>query len=609
MMAAAIRILFVDDEPALLDIGKVILEQSGDFTVTTATSAPEASRLLEKERFDAIISDYQMPEMNGIQFLVEVRTRFGLIPFILFTGKGREDVVIQAINRGADFYLQKGGEPKAEFAELSYKIRQAASTKRADDALKKTVEDYRHLIGHTDEGIVIAQDGMLRLVNPRAVEFTGYSEQELLSMPFPVLIHPDDRALVVERYQKRLKGEEVPSRYAFRLNSKDGSTRWVELSVAAIEWDGHPATLNFLTDISEQKRAEEALRESEERYRAIYDQSPIAIELCDATGALVHVNPAYLKLFGIENMQAIQNFSLFSDPDINDTQKEKLHQGKTVQYQGPFDFEKAKTHNLYPTNREGIIWLDVLITPLGSGADSIPGFLVQIQDITERKRAEDALALASRKMNVMSSITWHDILNQITALRIYIELAKEEKDTKMLAKISSTEEKIADTLERQINFAREYQHIGATAPVWQNVNASIQKAISTLPIRAIHIELDPADPDVYADPLFFKVFYNLINNALSYGGDQMKIIRISSQESGTSLTIVCEDDGVGITAEDKKHLFTRGLGKNTGLGLFLSQEILSITGITITENGTPGKGARFEIHVPAAMWRIKGVNQ
>jgi signal transduction histidine kinase len=130
-----------------------------------------------------------------------------------------------------------------------------------------------------------------------------------------------------------------------------------------------------------------------------------------------------------------------------------------------------------------------------------------------------------------------------------------------------------------------------------------------LPMRAVHVEADPADPEVYADPLFEKVFYNLIDNALRYGGDQMKTIWISSREINTGLKIVCEDDGVGISAEDKKKLFTRGFGKNTGLGLFLSREILAITGITIIENGTPGKGARFEIAVPRGMWRMVGAKE
>ena len=167
----------------------------------------------------------------------------------------------------------------------------------------------------------------------------------------------------------------------------------------------------------------------------------------------------------------------------------------------------------------------------------------------------------------------------------------------------------AKTIDEQIQFTRDYQNLGVAAPAWQSVNASIKEAVDQLQMRGIHIESDPANPEVYADPLFLKVFYNLIENALRYGGDQMKTIRVSSQESDTSLAIVCEDDGVGITDEDKKKLFRKGFGKHTGLGLFLSREILSITGITITETGVPGKGARFEIHVPAGMWRKKGANE
>ena len=126
-------------------------------------------------------------------------------------------------------------------------------------------------------------------------------------------------------------------------------------------------------------------------------------------------------------------------------------------------------------------------------------------------------------------------------------------------------------------------------------------------MRDVHVEIDPKNPEIFADPIFEKVFYNLIDNALRYGGAGMKTIRVSSQESDARLTILCEDDGVGITTEDKKKLFTRGFGKNTGLGLFLSREILAITGITITEKGVPGKGARFEIALPKGAWRMKGV--
>src|SRR5665647_1139544 len=127
-----ISLLYVDDEPGLLDIGKLFLERGGEITVSTSPSALEAIRLLSEQSFDAIVSDYQMPKMDGIQFLGEVRARFGSIPFILFTGKGREEVVIEALNNGADFYLQKGGDPKSQFAELSNQIKKAVDHRRAN---------------------------------------------------------------------------------------------------------------------------------------------------------------------------------------------------------------------------------------------------------------------------------------------------------------------------------------------------------------------------------------------------------------------------------------------------------------------------------------------
>ncbi|MDP3564463.1 MAG: response regulator, partial [Methanoregula sp.] len=126
-------ILYVDDEEHLLNLGRLYLEKSPDFNVKTQTSALEALNSPFITSCDVIVSDYQMPEMDGIAFLKAVRERFGDIPFILFTGRGREEVVIEAINSGVDFYLQKGGDTKSQFAELSHKIRMAVERKRAVD--------------------------------------------------------------------------------------------------------------------------------------------------------------------------------------------------------------------------------------------------------------------------------------------------------------------------------------------------------------------------------------------------------------------------------------------------------------------------------------------
>ena len=124
-------VLYVDDEDILLGLCRFYLERIGDFTLDTASSAPEALEKIKNTPYDAIVSDYQMPGMNGIMFLKEVRSQFADIPFILFTGKGREEIVIEAIDNGADFYIQKGGDPASQFAELAHKIRNAVERRKA----------------------------------------------------------------------------------------------------------------------------------------------------------------------------------------------------------------------------------------------------------------------------------------------------------------------------------------------------------------------------------------------------------------------------------------------------------------------------------------------
>ncbi|WP_214036769.1 response regulator, partial [Methanospirillum sp.] len=124
-MKEPFQVLYVDDEEFLLDLARLFLERSGDMVVSVTTSPHEVLDHMESGRYDAIISDYEMPVMNGIELLKAVRERDTTFPFILFTGRGREEVAIEALNNGANFYLQKGGDPKAQFAELAHKVRQA----------------------------------------------------------------------------------------------------------------------------------------------------------------------------------------------------------------------------------------------------------------------------------------------------------------------------------------------------------------------------------------------------------------------------------------------------------------------------------------------------
>ena len=190
-MQDAIRVLYVDDEPDLLDIGKQFLEESGDFSVTTSGSAPAALDLISREKFEVIISDYQMPEMDGVQFLVEVRSRYGQVPFIMLTGRGSEEVAIQAINNGVDFYLQKGGEPEAQFSELSDKIKSVASWKRADEARKRAAFLEAQVETSPDGISITALDGTIQFVTSQIASMYGYdSTEKLIGMNSLQFVHP-----------------------------------------------------------------------------------------------------------------------------------------------------------------------------------------------------------------------------------------------------------------------------------------------------------------------------------------------------------------------------------------------------------------------------------
>ena len=156
-MVLTISVLYVDDEPGLLDIGKLFLERTTEFTVTTALSASVALDLLKSNGIQAIVSDYQMLGMDGIGFLKQVRATDKTIPFILFTGKGREEIAVQAFENGADFYLQKGGEPKPQFAELMHKIKAAVEHRRAD-AQVTTLNRLYTVLSATNKAIVRIHD-------------------------------------------------------------------------------------------------------------------------------------------------------------------------------------------------------------------------------------------------------------------------------------------------------------------------------------------------------------------------------------------------------------------------------------------------------------------
>jgi PAS domain S-box-containing protein len=270
------------------------------------------------------------------------------------------------------------------------------------------------------------------------------------------------------------------------------------------------------------------------------------------------------------------------------------------------DTGKATVRHAALTGNDGTLRdYEVTCREITTRVGGYNGRLLMFRDETEKQKALHAIEMTNRKLNLLSSITRHDMQNKLTVLGGYLELAKGEQDEAVLRRYLAVMEKTARVFQEELEFTRDYQDLGVQAPAWQGVESIIREKESHLPTQDVRIEraIRPESLEVYADPLLGKVFYNLIDNSLRYGGGQMTAIHISSREEGGVHFLVFADNGVGIAAKDKSRLFTKGFGKNTGLGLFLSREILAITGITITENGEPGKGARFEITVPKGTYR------
>ena len=225
-----------------------------------------------------------------------------------------------------------------------------------------------------------------------------------------------------------------------------------------------------------------------------------------------------------------------------------------------------------------------------------------VVDITENKLAQESLTRANKKLNLLNNITRHDILNQLTALIGYLEISRQDLTDPRLLSFIAKEEQAADAIRNQIIFTRDYQNIGVHAPQWQNIAEVVTLARAALDLHHVRITIDLKPYEIYADPLLEKVFYNLIENSLRHGEHVSKML-IRMQDDGDGTDLIIEDDGTGVPDNAKEKIFRREYFKNTGLGLFLTREILAITNLTITEQGTFGKGARFVIHAPKGTCR------
>jgi PAS domain S-box-containing protein len=378
----------------------------------------------------------------------------------------------------------------------------------------------------------------------------------------------------------------------------DGQTQVIrEIASPIFNKSGKLAgAIESITDITGLRQQELALLVSESRYRTILENTASAIAIIDEDETLSYINPEFEKVIGyvrdeIEGKKKLKEFvapkelerllKYERDCRINPNTGTVNHEFQFIRFDGYV--------------RTGFL----TITPIPDTQKMV----VSLLDITNKTREEDALQRANAKLNSFNSITRHEILNHLTVVKGYIELSRDGiRDPPFLLSSLDKELAAANAIQNLILFTRDYQNIGIQPPAWYDLSTTIKTAAASVHMGSINLSVDIEGVEIYADHVIEKVFFHLIDDAVRLG--KIRKIRFFSKESFEELHVICEDDGVGISPDKKEKIFHRQLFQNSGLDMYLSREILSITGISIRETGTFGKGARFEIRVPEGAYRF-----
>ena len=381
-----ISVLYVDDEPGLQDVVRHYLEKNHRFKVDTIESGEKALEKLKENEYDAVVSDFRMQGMDGIEFLKAVRRAHPRLPFIIFTGHGRESVAIEALNNEADYYLQKGTEVRALFAELQNMVKRAVDRKRLEDALVESETRYREFFTTSRDSVFITSpDGKWIDFNDAIVELFGYGSREELSKIPVTGVYADEGAR--SAFNTLIVSKDYIKEYPVRGRKKDGTI--IDTLITAVSVrnpDGSiKAFIGTIRDVTEKKRAEQALKDSVEKYRILTENAPIGILTCDRSGKITYLNPKVLELLGSPGEEKTREINLLHFPPLvkvgfaKDLQR-TLETGESVHV------KEAK----YTSKWGKTVYFRFYISPLTENG-SVQGAQIILDDITPQKEAEEVL--------------------------------------------------------------------------------------------------------------------------------------------------------------------------------------------------------------------------
>ena len=499
-----------------------------------------------------------------------------------------------------------------------------SSLAQAERDLRESEEKYRVVVENAGDAIFIAQDGLLRFVNREAETLSGFSRKELLTRHISDLIHPDDRALVLERHRQRQQGLAVPTNYSFRILDKSGTAKWVELNAVVVDWLGQSATLNFLRDITERREAEEKVRALSARQEAMLGAIPDIIMEVDENKVYTWANQAGLDFFG-SDVIGREAAEYFEGEQNTYTEVKPLFNGHqnviyVESWQRRFDGER----------RLLAWWCRVLKDSDGE----VIGALSTARDVTERQLAQEekeklqAQLLQAQKMESVGTLAGgvaHDFNNLLQAINGYTQILLMDTDEdapahRSLIAIQKAGERASVLVKQLLLFSRKAET--ERKPV--NLNHEVEHANRllerTIP-KMIDIEIRAHKGlwNIVADPVQIEqVLLNLGSNAADAMPEGGRLVieteNITLDEEyaahhlgalpGRYVLLTVTDTGLGMDKETVEHVFepfytTKEIGKGTGLGLASVYGIVKSHGGYITCYSELGRGTTFKLYLPA----------
>jgi PAS domain S-box-containing protein len=473
--------------------------------------------------------------------------------------------------------------------------------KKVEVELEQSERRFRALIQNSPDIIqILDQEKQMVYSSPSFSKILGYSEGSRHSGCIPDFVHPEDRDRVAADLEEVYTRTNPQTSTEYRMLTADGNFLYVEsVGVNLLGVPGVEGVVITTHIVHERKQAEQALQEREERFRLIFQHSNDAVYLFEITpagmpGKIVDANDAAVRQSGYSKAELVHK----SLPDI--CSRDLTRRSRAIMMElltrGEARFETESIR------KDGAL-LPVEISARPVKLRDRTCAIAISRDISQRLREDRALRIANQKLQLMNIVSWHDIQNKVTALRGYAALSKDLATNEKLKKFIDSQEDILKVIHRQLQYTKEYQEMGVHPPQWVNLPQVLRTIISFRGLGSLTCRMDIDNLELYCDPVIEKVFSHLIENTQNHAQKATEI-RISCRKTPDGLSIIYEDDGIGIPIEKKKDLFIQGAGTSTGFSLFFVHDILEICEMTIRETGEPGSGVRFEISVPKGLYRI-----